>query len=125
MLEGLAEAVAASAPLVIREVEYDDPTLVFMGHDWSLALTCPWRLEDSRGATGLRWEGDAVEDGVWELIGASVLAAHQHGPSPRPHTTLRLSDGHRLIIEPDTDLDPWVLQLPQVALVPIRVFVGP
>ena len=125
MLEGLSEAVAASAPLVIREIEYNDPTLVLGGQDWSLALTCPWRLENSLGATGLHWASKAVEDRASELIGTSVMAAHQHGPSSRPHTTLRLSDGHRVIIEPDTDLDPWVLRLPRQAPIPIHVFVGP
>ena len=125
MLEGLAEAIAMSAPLVIGGIEYNDPALVLIGNDWSLALLCPWHIEDALGATVLDFEAAGVEDAVWDLIGVSVLAAEAHDAGERPGTALRLSNGHRLIIEPDTDVDPWVMQLPRHALVPIHVFVGP
>ena len=125
MLEGLAEAIAVSAPLVIREIQYSDPTLTLVGDAWSLSVVCPWHIEDALGATVLDFEAAGVEDAVWDLIGVSVLAAEAHDAGERPGTALRLSNGHRLIIEPDTDVDPWVMQLPRRVLVPIHVFVGP
>lgn len=125
MLEGLSEAVAASAPLVIREIEYNDPVLVLIGNHWSLALVCPWHIEDAAGARALDSKAEGVEDAAWDLVGVSVLAAVAHDADEHPGTALRLSNGQRLIIEPDTDLDPWVMQLPREASVPIHVFVGP
>lgn len=125
MLEGLAAAVLASAPLRIGEIEYNDPVLILAGDDWSLALECPWHIEDGLGAVVVRWDDESVEDRAWDLIGASVRAAEDAGGGDRPATALRLSDGLRLVITPDTDLDPWVLQLPPTTTIPSHVFVGP
>jgi len=125
VLEGLGDAVAVSGPLAIREIQYSDPTMTLVGDAWSLSVVCPWHIEDAIGATALDSEAEGVEDAACDLIGVSVLAAEAHDAGEHPGTALRLSNGHRLIIEPDTDLDPWVMQLPREAPVPIHVFVGP
>jgi hypothetical protein len=65
------DAVAASAPLVIREIQYNDPVRVLFGPDWSLTLACPWHIEDTLGAAVLDWEAGTVKDAASDLIGSS------------------------------------------------------
>lgn len=119
MIEGLRDAVGAAAPLTILEIEYNDPVLVLVGDAWSLALTCPWHLERTDGERVLDWEDAEVEGAAWDLIGTSIGRAEPHDFGVRPGTTFVLSNAQRLIIEPDTDLDPWALRVPS------HVFVGP
>ena len=62
MLEGLEEAVAASAPLVIREIQYNDPVLALIGPDSSLALACPGTLSAAgRAMAGLGLQPKAID----------------------------------------------------------------
>ena len=106
------------APLQVREVEYVDPTVTLAGNDWSLSITCPWRLRRESEVV-VSWDDDSVEDMIWDLAGHSLLDISFELVGERRNALLQLTGGLTLEILPDSDLDPWVMRLPE------ETFVGP
>lgn len=98
-------------PVRVREIEYNDPFLTIIGDDWSLNLACPW--EGNVGSDQLSWEDEDVEDRAWELVGLDLVAVVDAEPGV---IDFHFTSGV-LHIRPDTDLDPWVLHLPDVVVV--------
>ena len=112
MTDEVREAVAGLLPLQLEEVEYNDPMVVLAGSGWSLSVACPWRLmRDGQLETSYGDDGAAaVVDG---LVGKSVVAFGSGDDSSRPgDIRVTLDDGAVLDVFADTDLDPWVLRLP-------------
>jgi hypothetical protein len=111
--EDMHDAVSRLLPLRVEEVDYNDPMVVLAGPHWSLSVACPWRL--MRGDKLVTSYGD---EGAGEilagLVGNEVVAL---GPvaSSRVLGDLQVSlgDGSVLDVFADTDLDPWVLRLPE------------
>lgn len=97
-------------PVRVAGVEVQSPILTVFGQRWSLTIACPW--EGTVGGHALSWEADDIEDRAWDLVGEDLLAVLQVGSA----VTFHFSAG-ALIATPDTDLDPWVLQLPAGLLV--------
>ena len=116
MIDELGAAIARRSPLKVDAVEYTDPTSTLIGHAWSLAITCPWQLRHGSGA--VRWDDDAVEDALWDLIGHSIVDVRVRSPRSLHDPAFVLTDGFVIEIEADSDLDPWVLHLDK------HVFVG-
>lgn len=109
MIEQIREALSPLLPLEIEEVEYNDPMVLLAGPGWSFSVACPWRmmrdgqLETSYGDDGAA----AVLDG---LTGTAVISL---GGSGGPgDLQIALDGGGVLDVFVDTDLDPWVLRLP-------------
>ncbi len=92
-------------PVRIDGVEVQDPILTLFGEGWALTIACPW--EGTIGGRALTWEDDDLEDRCWDLIGQDLVALRQEGPA----VEFEFSTG-TLIATADTDVDPWVLQLP-------------
>lgn len=92
-------------PVRIQGVEVQDPILVLFGERWGLTIACPW--EGNIGGRALSWAGDDIEDRSWDLVGQDLIAVRQEGPVVR----LEFSAA-TILMTPDTDIDPWVLQLP-------------
>jgi hypothetical protein len=114
MTASLAESVQRVGPLEIVEVEYREPVLALSGSSWGLTAMCPWRVV-REGGIELSWSTPDAEDRVWDLIGRRVVAAVPQGRD----AAFTLSDGSVLEVFSDSDVDPWVLRLPDI------VFVGP
>lgn len=95
----------AGLPVHIQGVELQDPILTLFGEGWALTIACPW--EGTIGGRALSWEDDDIEDRSWDLVGEDLVAVRQDGPAD----TFEFSAG-TLTVTPDTDVDPWVLQLP-------------
>lgn len=114
----VAEALRAVLPLKIREVQWNDPTLTLAGNEWSFSLTCPWRVVGPRGLQ-FAWSDPEVEDHVWDLVGAEVVAAEPQPGAGLYDPVLRLTGDLVLEVFCDTGLDPWTLHLPD------GIFVGP
>lgn len=100
-------------PMRILECEWTDPTLTFVGIDWTLSITCPWSVERS-GVTEFEWTSADVEDRVWDFIGCEIQRV-QLDEGGDPH--LCLSDGSILHVLSDITSDTWVLRLPELTLV--------
>ena len=98
-------------PARIDEIYYNDPLLTLSGEGWYLKLGCPWSGEID--GVQLSWEDDDVEDHAWELIGSSLITVEDGSPGELSFT---FTNGV-LRVRPDTDLDPWVLSLPDFVAV--------
>jgi hypothetical protein len=102
------DAILRALPLRVTEVNYNDPTLVLIGEDWSLALTCPWVITGPTSTYD--WESDSVEDQAWELIGHDIESvAYETDILEDPQ--FRFSGGITLTITADDDWDPWVMNV--------------
>jgi len=97
-------------PARVQGVEVQSPVLTVFGEQWSLTIACPW--EGEVGGRALSWEDDDIVERAWNLVGEDLLAVLQDGSAVR----FEFSAG-TLIVTPDTDTDPWVLQLPGGLLV--------
>jgi hypothetical protein len=115
----LVEAVKRQGPLRVDRVEYVDPTVVFAGEAWSLAITCPWRLLRGESAV-IHWDDPDVGDLVWDLVGHAVTEVRWRSPGRSNDPVLLMTGGYRLEIEADTDLDPWVFRLADLVYVGSR-----
>jgi hypothetical protein len=118
MNQDMHEALSQMLPLRIEEVDYNDPMVVLSGTDWSLSVACPWRLmRDGRLATSYGDEG--AGEVLAGLVGNEVVALGSADSSRVPgDIQVVLRNGTVLDVFADTDLDPWVLRLPD------RTFVG-
>jgi hypothetical protein len=100
----------AALPVRVEGVEVQDPILTVFGEGWALTIACPW--EGTIGGRALSCEDGDLEDRCWDLVGEDLVAVRQDGPA----VGFEFSTG-TLIVTPDTDVDPWVLQLPGGLLV--------
>lgn len=100
-------------PLLVKEIDYSDPSFVLIGDGWSLSLLCPWRVRRGRDLW-FSWSSDNVADLVWELVGLNIENART---DDRGDPTFELSGNLALDVFPDSDFDPWVMRLPNKTLV--------
>lgn len=100
----------AALPVRVQGVEVQDPILTLFGKGWALTIACPW--EGTIGGHRVSWEDDDIEARSWETLGEDLVAVRQ-GDST---VDFEFTFGN-LIVAPDTDVDPWVLQLPGGLLV--------
>ncbi len=117
MIDNLREAVSALVPLRVDGVEFNDPVVVLAGPNWSLSIVCPWRLRRG-GALLTSIEDPGAEARLGELVGATitdVVAQTSRGTAGDP--VFVFADGARLELFADTDLDPWVMRLPEETFV--------
>jgi hypothetical protein len=93
-------------PVTILEVEWEDPTLVIRGEGWHFNTTCAWRVVQNNRIS-FAWSTRDVADRLWDLI-SHELTEVRTDPTIGD-VTLVLSDGLRLDVFADTEVDPWVL----------------
>lgn len=118
MIEELRASVSALLPLRVGELEFNDPVVVLAGSKWSLSIVCPWRLTRG-GALVTSIEDPGAEAHLRELVGASIVEiVAQTGWGTARDPAFVFADGARLELFADTDLDPWVMRLPD------KTFVG-
>jgi hypothetical protein len=103
------EVIIKRLPWRVRTAEWVDPNLVIGGDDWSVTISCPWRVGTP---TGLAYGSASrdVEDRVWDLIGADVLAIEPQGMVGYADPRLTLSGGVVLELFNDADMEPYVLR---------------
>ena len=100
----------AALPGRVQGVEVQDPILTLFGEGWALTIACPW--EGTIGGRAVSWEDGEIEDRSWDLVGEDLVAVRQSGSAVQFEFT-----AGRLTVTPDTDADPWVLELPGGLLV--------
>lgn len=115
-----ADLVAAARPLLplrVQTVEYNDPMVVIAGPGWSLSIACPWRLTRA-GLLICAYGDENAASRMARLVGHDVTEV---GPQGRHEVSrdpaLALTDGYLLEVFSDTDLDPWVMRLPEQTFV--------
>lgn len=109
----------ALLPSLIMGAEYEEPTLMIRGSDWSLSAICSWRWFSDEGEVCSPAQASAV-DRVWDLIGERVTEVSWSGPANLGlDPTLRLESGGEITLLSDASFDTWVLETPGM------VFVGP
>jgi hypothetical protein len=99
--------LAERLPWRIDRAEWTDPTLLFGGSGFSLAVTSSWRVCDPVGLA-YSWRFSDVDERVEDLIGASIVRFDDL-EATFGDPTLVLDDGRRLELFSDTHFDPWVL----------------
>jgi hypothetical protein len=113
--------LAEHLPLVVAEVQWVDPTLTVVGDDWSLSVTCPWRVVTPHGIAFSCSTADA-EDQLWDTIGKAIVSIEPQGATNPFDPVFRFADDTLLELFSDSELDPWSLQLPGMSLVgPLRM----
>jgi hypothetical protein len=118
MINDLRTSLSALLPLRIDGLEFNDPVVVLIGANWSLSIVCPWRLTRG-GALVASIEDPSAEAHLRDVVGGAitdVIPQSAGGASPDP--VFVFADGARLELFSDTDLDPWVMRLPD------KTFVG-
>lgn len=105
-------------PLLVTGVESADPCTNLLGDGWNLALTCPWSLHlDERH---WHWEHPDLDDAAWDLIGRHLTSVEAGTDGPGA-VTFHFGDDARIEVTPDTDLDPWAMDLSEIVIVGDRV----
>jgi hypothetical protein len=117
MIDEIREALSPLLPLQIEEIEYNDPMVTFAGATWSFSVACPWRL-----MRGCRLASSYGDDGaaaaLESLVGKEVVAIRPGASSRGPgDIQIEVGGGTVLDVFVDTDLDPWVLRLPDQTFV--------
>jgi hypothetical protein len=112
MIEMIRKALSPLLPLHVEVVEYNDPMIVLAGSGWSLSVACPWRLmRDCRLAAS--YGDDGAGPVLDALVGSHVIDFRSGGSGRGPgDIQLELEGGVVLDVFVDTDLDPWVLRVP-------------
>jgi hypothetical protein len=103
-------------PLTVKEVEFVDPTILLRGDGWWISITCPWQLSKS-GVPIVAWESKDIEDQIWELVGHQITSVRPQSLEHPGIANFDIDGGLVLQITADTDLDPWVIRLPDVTIV--------
>jgi hypothetical protein len=103
------DTVRARLPWRVRTAEWIDPNLVIGGDDWSMTISCPWRVGTPAGPAYGSASSDP-EDRVWDLIGAEVLAIEPQGTVGYADPRLLLSGGQTLELFNDADMEPYVIR---------------
>ena len=112
MIDELRATVSPLLPLKIDELEFNDPVVVLVGQNWSVSITCPWRLM-REGILVTSSEDGNAETRLRDLVGTTVVDLIGQGGFQTSHDpVLVFSDAARLEIFADTDLDPWVMRFP-------------
>lgn len=112
MIDKIREALSPLLPLKLEEVEYNDPMVVLSGPGWSLSVACPWRLM-REGRLETSYGDDGAAAAIDGLVANAVVALRAGDGSSSPgDIQIALDDGAVLDVFADTDLDPWVLRLP-------------
>ena len=87
-------------------------------------MLCAWRLlrngnvvVDPDNMTGpFEIRTQIVTDAIWELIGHEIVGVTESATNPND-PVFELSGGYTIEVAADSDLDPWVLELPRIAFV--------
>jgi hypothetical protein len=108
--------VAERLPMRVRAVEWSDPTLLVTGDDWTLRVSCPWRLLSPKGIA-LSWSSPDGDDRVWDLVGADIVRVGRQGADSYTDPVFGLSGDLTLEVFSDTELDPWVLTIAELTIV--------
>lgn len=114
MIDRLISRINAVLPLEVMRIEVNDPFLSLVGENWSLALNCPWTLETPDET--IPWESDLLDIEAEKLVGLSMEAASKER-SDASDLIFYFTSGFTIHVFPDTDLDPWVMRLPDVVLI--------
>jgi hypothetical protein len=103
-------ALADRLPLKIQSVQCNDPVLVQIGDDWSVALTAPWRslLKGKMIAWGDKPD-PAQLNGI--LCGNAVVNCDFQGRCSQLDPALILATGHVLEFFSSATLEPWIVRL--------------
>lgn len=101
--------IAGILPLRVTDYGITNPFFNIYGADWSLAINCDWSLVDGTEVVAT-WESaeDAMEEAVAALKGRSIVEVRVGDGQLDP--VFVFDDGVALVVEADTDLDPWVLR---------------
>ncbi|MGH9209953.1 MAG: hypothetical protein ACRD2C_04655 [Acidimicrobiales bacterium] len=102
------KVLAERLPWPIRAAEWTDPTLLLTGDDWTLSITCSWRVVAPAGIA-YGWSSADAEDQVWDLVGREIQRVEPQGSVAYTDPRLVLSGGLGLELFSETELDPWVL----------------
>lgn len=110
MIEALLNNLSRALPLTIESVEWADPVLLIGGDEWSLTVSCPWRVVSSA----------ALEFGCWDLDVATRVAELQHvtitdvrrqAVVVAVDPVFALSNGTFLELVSVDAVEPWVLRV--------------
>jgi hypothetical protein len=117
VFEELQNLISPSLPLRVSSVEFHDPTAVLAGSEWSLAITCPWRV--TRGGALVTSPSDPhAAARLGDLVGGAIASLRDRSGDDTPADPVFVfSDGARLELFADTDVDPWVMHLPGAVFV--------
>jgi hypothetical protein len=103
------DRLRARLPWRVRTVEWVDPTLVVAGDDWSMTISCAWRVCTPAGVAYGSTSED-VEDRVWDLVGAEVVGIEPQGVASYADPRLVLSGGLALELFNEAEPDPYVIR---------------
>jgi hypothetical protein len=113
MTATILQRIIDALPLMVRDLEVNDPALTLFGDEWSLSLVCPWTLVGEDFSCS--WEDEDLEDAAWELVGRRLIGVTaQDNEATDP--VFEFDGGITLAVFADTDLDPWTLALPDLVV---------
>jgi hypothetical protein len=121
------EIAKSALPLLITHAEPGpDPVLVLGGDDWGANFMCNWRIEgDGKWIDYFLSENDSEsnytllkESDLKFLVGRHItdIVSNQDLVDP----VFKISGNISLIVEADTDVDPWMLRVPGMVFVGAR-----
>ena len=123
-VSAMQRAIEAQTLPVVHRVDVNDPTLVLVGDGWSVGLFCPWQVRHA-GQVLLDSEDEALDEEapraeVHQVVVHTLLQVAEvlDGPETGPRF---LFDGEvEVVVDADTDTDPWTCRIGGHVFVGIR-----
>lgn len=108
MSESYARALHTALPLKVDEASWgDDEVLILSGVEWSLAITCAWRVVGRRLLFG--WESEDARILVDRMGGLAIVGCESQSAFLAVDPRFLLSDGTALELFSAHHLEPWVM----------------
>ncbi|MBB5800583.1 hypothetical protein F4560_000351 [Saccharothrix ecbatanensis] len=103
-----AHTLHAALPLTVDQASWgDDEVLILSGAEWSLAVTCAWRVVGGHLLFG--WESEDARALVARLAGLDVVGCEVQSTFLPVDPRFLLADGTALELFAAHHLEPWVM----------------
>lgn len=115
--------ITSLLPLRVDRFVATDQFLNFIGENWNVSVNCNWELRRQDGSLISTWESplESITAAAGDLVGSSVVKVDIDEDIYDP--TFIFDSGDALVVEADTDLDPWVFHADGLSVV--LVGIGP
>jgi hypothetical protein len=115
MSRNLSTIIDPLLPLTIDKVSWDDPVLVMSGSDWTLTVMTAWRVSSATHVLFGASDDDAPYR-LRDLRGLQVVNVRPQTDRCPLDPAFELSNNHTFEIFSVDSVEPWILRLPEIAL---------
>lgn len=115
MKDAIESAIEVQASNVVRRVDVNDPKLVLVGDGRSVGLFCPWQVRRA-GQVALDSEDEPLDETALraeghQVVGHTLLQVAEVLDGPQTGPRFRFDGEVGVVVDADTDTDPWTCRI--------------